>query len=87
MLETWEVPQTRDDAEAIRHWFATTATVLPDPAQPPPVRSEDAGDDYLIALASVPRAALVSGDNHLLALAPTIPVFAPREYLKWLAAQ
>jgi len=30
---------------------------------------------------------LVSGGNHLLALAPAIPVFAPREYLNWLAAQ
>jgi putative PIN family toxin of toxin-antitoxin system len=76
-----------DDAEAILHWFATTATVLPDPSQRPPARSKDAEDDYLIVLASAHRAALVSGDNHVLALAPAIPVFAPREFLKWLAAQ
>ncbi len=76
-----------DDAEAILHWFATTATVLPDAGQPPPVRSKDADDDYLIVLASQHRAGLVSGDNHLLALAPAIPVFAPREFLTWLASQ
>jgi putative PIN family toxin of toxin-antitoxin system len=79
------IPQ--DDAAAILHWFATTATLLPDPSQPPPARSKDADDDYLIVLASAQRAALVSGDNHLLALAPAIPIFAPREFLGWLAWQ
>ena len=79
------IPQ--DDADAILHWFANTATVLPDPSQPPPARSQDADDDYLIALASAHRAALVSGDNHLLALASAIPVFAPREFLALIASQ
>ena len=76
-----------DGAEAILHWFATTATVVPDPSQAPPARSTDADDDYLVVLASAHRAVLVSGDNHLLALAPEIPVFAPREFLTWLDAQ
>ena len=75
------------DAEAILHWFATTATIEPDPSQSPPARSQDADDDYLIALAAAHRVGLVSGDNHLLALAPAIPVFAPREFLTWLASQ
>ncbi|MBA2420337.1 MAG: hypothetical protein H0V57_04320 [Thermoleophilaceae bacterium] len=47
----------------------------------PPVRSEDQGDDYLIALAAEQRAALVSGDKHLLALAGRIPVYSPREFI------
>ena len=75
-----------DDAEAILHWFANTATVQPDPSEPPPARSKDADDDYLIVLASAHRAWLVSGDNHLLALAPAIPIFAPREFLTWLGS-
>src|SRR5665213_545816 len=35
------------DAEAILHWFATTATIEPDPSQSPPARSQDADDDNL----------------------------------------
>lgn len=40
--------------------------------------------DYLIALASTHRAALVSGDKHLLALEAEIPVFPPRAFLAFL---
>jgi predicted nucleic acid-binding protein len=58
-----------------------------DPDQLPPVRSKDSEDDYLIALASAYRAVLVSGDNHLIAAADAIPVFAPREFLAWLYSQ
>jgi predicted nucleic acid-binding protein len=47
--------------------------------------SVDPGDDYLIALASSQRAALVSGDKHLLDLAGKIPVFSPREFIRLLA--
>jgi predicted nucleic acid-binding protein len=52
-----------------------------DPDEEPPVRSEDPGDDYLIALAAAERAVLVSGDKHLLALADRIPVYSPREFI------
>lgn len=76
-----------DDAEAILRWLANAAAVVDDPSHPPPARSKDADDDYLIALASAQRAALVSGDSHLLVLAPEIPVFSPREFLAWLASQ
>jgi putative PIN family toxin of toxin-antitoxin system len=52
-----------------------------DPVAPPPIRSEDPDDNYLIALAQSQTAALVSGDRHLLALAGQIPVFPPAEFL------
>jgi predicted nucleic acid-binding protein len=45
------------------------------------IRSSDPGDDYLIALAAAERAALVSGDQHLLSLAALLPVFSPADLL------
>lgn len=78
-------PIGADDAGAVVRWLGQTATVVPDTEVGPPVRSSDPGDDYLIALASVHRAALVSGDKHLLGLAGEIPVFSPREFLALLA--
>jgi predicted nucleic acid-binding protein len=58
--------------------------VVDHPPEEPPFRSEDLGDDYLIALAAAERAALVSGDKHLLALADRIPVYSPREFVDLL---
>jgi uncharacterized protein len=74
-----------DDAAAVVRWLAQTATLVPDAEIDPPVRSSDPGDDYLIAVASLHRAALVSGDKHLLALVGEIPVFSPRDFLALLA--
>lgn len=74
-----------EDAAAVVRWLGQTATFVPDPGVDLAVRSSDPGDDYLIALASVHRAALVSGDKHLLALVGEIPVFSPREFLALLA--
>lgn len=71
----------RDDAEADVRWLETGATIVDDPGDPPPVGSEDAGDDYLIAVAADRRAALVSADRYLLALADRIPVYSPRDFL------
>lgn len=71
-----------DDATAAVSWLAAGATSIDDPPQPPAVRSEDPGDDYLIALAADERAALVSGDKHLLALRKRVPVYSPREFLE-----
>jgi predicted nucleic acid-binding protein len=51
------------------------------------VRSDDPGDDYLIALASAQRAALVSGDKHLLDVSDEIPVFSPRDFLELLVGE
>jgi predicted nucleic acid-binding protein len=51
-----------------------------DPSEPPAIRSEDPGDDYLIALAASELAALVSGDKHLQALSDRMPIFTPAEF-------
>jgi len=72
---------TRRDAEAALRWLSQGAAVADDPAGESPFRSEDPGDDHLIALAAEERAALVSGDKHLLVLAGRIPVYSPREFV------
>ena len=71
-------------AELLR-WLTDSATRAADPATEPPVHSRDPDDDYLIALAAAHRAALVSGDKHLLALDGEIPAFSPRAFVGLLA--
>jgi putative PIN family toxin of toxin-antitoxin system len=70
------------DAETAILWLTGAATPAPDTTTDPPVRSSDPGDDYLIALAAEQRAALVSGDRHLLDLEQRIPVYSPRDFLE-----
>jgi putative PIN family toxin of toxin-antitoxin system len=70
-----------EDAKALVDWLARAATTAPDPARPPPVRSPDPGDDYLIALAAAQGAVIVSGDAHLLQLVGKIPVHSPADFL------
>jgi uncharacterized protein len=72
------------DAERATEWLRRIARHVADPDDPPPLRSADTGDDYLIALAASQRAALVSGDKHLLDLSGRIPVYSPREFLELL---
>jgi len=57
-------------------------------ADPPAAahHSTDAGDDYLLALAESERAILVSGDQHLLALADDLPIQTARAFLDGLEA-
>jgi len=55
--------------------------VRDDPTGPPPIRSPDPGDDYLIALAAAAQALIVSGDRHLLGLNESMPVYTPTEFL------
>ena len=55
------------------------AILAPDRA--PVRRSLDPGDDYLLALAESERAVLVSGDQHLLELAGTLPIQTARAFL------
>lgn len=58
------------------------AIVVPDPEGPPPLRSADPKDDYLIALAQSQNAILVSGDKHLLDLAGGgAPILSPADLL------
>lgn len=73
-----------DEAQAVLEWLARSATMMPDPEGPPPVRSVDPGDDYLLALASSESAVLVSGDDHLLALAGELPIHSPASFLALL---
>jgi predicted nucleic acid-binding protein len=74
------------DANAYVSWLGSSADVAPEPPWPQPIRSKDPGDDYLIALAAAERAILVSGDKHLTALAPRIPVRTPAVFLVELEA-
>jgi putative PIN family toxin of toxin-antitoxin system len=62
------------------------AELLEDPTDPPAVRSPDQGDDYLIALAAVGQAVIVSGDRHLLGLAGRVPVYSPGALIELLEA-
>jgi len=70
-----------EEADRIAEWFANSAISVKDPTEPPPIRSPDPGDDYLIALAAHVEAALVSGDVHLLRLAGDFPIFSPGRLL------
>jgi putative PIN family toxin of toxin-antitoxin system len=70
-----------NDAEAYVIWLSRSAVLVPDPELPPPIRSVDPGDDYLLSLAAEQQAALVSGDGHLLALAGQLPIYPPAAFL------
>jgi putative PIN family toxin of toxin-antitoxin system len=75
---------SESDADDLVRWVANGASVVVDPDADPSVRSRDPDDDYLIALASTHRAALVSGDKDLLGLEAEIPVFSPCAFLDLL---
>jgi hypothetical protein len=69
-----------EDAAALNSPLREGAIEGHDPPDPP-ARSDDPGDDYLLALAERERALLVSGDRHLLALSDRLPVLSPRAFL------
>lgn len=69
------------EATALIEWLGRSATIVPDPGEPAPRASQDPGDDYLLALAAHERAALVSGDRHLLDLAGELPIYPPTGFL------
>ena len=69
------------EAQELIELLRREACMIDDPTDAPSTRSLDPGDDYLIALAEVAHAVIVSGDRHLLALAGVIPVYAPSEFL------
>lgn len=73
------------EAEEFVRMLAGQARLVNDPDVELVARSVDPGDDYLIALAQHERAALVSGDRHLLELVGTIPVMTPRKYLNLIS--
>jgi putative PIN family toxin of toxin-antitoxin system len=76
-----------DRADRFVKRIRASSTLVEDPVSPPTVRSRDPGDDYLIALAASTRSILVTGDTDLLALAGSIPVESPREFLGRLPPQ
>ena len=77
------IPQ--EDSAALVRLIERGAVMRDDVDDPPPI-SRDPGDDYLIALARVSEAVIVSGDGDLLSLAPDLPVLDPRQFLEWLEA-
>ena len=70
-----------DEAHTYVDTLSRSADLRLDPDLPPPARSTDPGDDYLIALAEAERAILVSGDQHILGLADAFPIRSPAEFL------
>ena len=76
---------TAEEATAFVALLRRGARLAADPPNPAR-RSIDPGDDYLIALAEEERAVLVSGDQHLLALANDLPIQTARTFLDRLAA-
>jgi len=72
---------TSAEATVFLDWLARAATMAQDPVDSPVVRSEDPGDDYLLALAAAEDAALVSGDGHLLAFSRELPIYDPTTFL------
>lgn len=70
-----------EEATRFVAWLSREATPIDDPSHPPLIRSIDPGDDYLISLAAVANALLVSGDDHLLSMGPMLPIHSPTEFL------
>jgi putative PIN family toxin of toxin-antitoxin system len=73
-----------DEAGAFVSLLRQAVRLAADP-EAPVRRSADPDDDYLLALAEQERAVLVSGDQHLLALAGELPILTPRAFLDALA--
>lgn len=76
---------TQSEAAEFVSLLRDGAILAPDPSTPAH-HSADPGDDYLLALAENERAVLVSGDQHLLALADTLPIYTARAFLDTLEA-
>jgi len=74
------------DADAFVAWIGRSALLAAGPAVDPPVHAVDPADDYLVALAAIERAVLVSGDAHLTVLSDRFPVRTPAQFLASLEA-
>jgi putative PIN family toxin of toxin-antitoxin system len=77
---------SREESAALIDWLRREAILVDGPDEPPTTRSEDPGDDYLLALVEAERAVLVTGDRHLLALTEELPVLTVREFLVAIGA-
>lgn len=69
-----------EKAAAFVNWVSEHGTVVEDPQSPPPVRSRDPDDDYLLALAISRSAYLVTGDQDLLVLGDDLPILTPAQF-------
>lgn len=76
-----------DDAARFLALVEQQALLVDDPTGPPPIRSADPGDDYLIALSAEADALLVSGDGHLAALIDRAPILTPAQLADRLSRQ
>lgn len=71
------------EAEAFVAPLTAGATLVEDPGGASPARMPDPKDDYLVALAEASRSVIVSGDQHLLSFAGSLPVQSPAEFLRF----
>jgi putative PIN family toxin of toxin-antitoxin system len=78
---------TPDEAREVVDLLRAAADHHADPSDPPPVRSVDPGDDYLLALAAVTDAVIVTCDRHLLTLGEHHPVYTPAAFLAELGEE
>jgi putative PIN family toxin of toxin-antitoxin system len=74
------------DAVAAVSWLRRSAVAAADEPVPAELTCTDPGDNYLVALAAAQCCLLVSGDSHLLELAPRLPVVTARAFLGLLDA-
>ncbi|MGA8925696.1 MAG: putative toxin-antitoxin system toxin component, PIN family [Solirubrobacterales bacterium] len=70
-----------EESAALIDWLRREALLVHDPNEAASVRSEDPGDDYLVALTEAERAALISGDRHVLALTPELPALTAWDFV------
>ena len=73
-----------EDATRFVRLLRELGEVVANPDGPPPLHSDDPGDDYLLALAARERTPLVSDDAHVLALSDKLPISSPRAFLEQL---
>jgi uncharacterized protein len=71
---------SREDAAEFITLLRSTASMLAGAERLDHI-SRDPGDDYLLALAKASASILVSGDRHLLVLAPELPIQEPGAFL------
>ena len=77
-------------AERFLALLVEEAVIAPDPSPASTAAQalpSDPDDEYLVRLAVAERAAIVSGDGHLQAMAPDFPVYAPADFVEQLDAR
>ncbi len=71
------------EASAFVDFLEANASRAIDPGTAPR-RSRDPGDDYLVALAAVSSAVLVSSDRYQLEMSGDLPIYSPAAFLATL---